>query len=166
MWGSAVGTRLRVCACCWLLVMLWSVHTSEVLIPSLGLAAFVACGLTVISHSTFPGPESSHPFDGWWVPVFYFCCSLDAQTCRWYSAASFTISRADLSASLTDFAEVEVGVGVYPQPPNWTAQSSDDPNNTFAFCPVFCPICPVFGPVFCPVRGLRVYPVYVVWCLL
>jgi hypothetical protein len=39
--------------------MLWSVCTSEVP-PSLGLAAFVACGLTVVSHSTFPGPESPH----------------------------------------------------------------------------------------------------------
>jgi hypothetical protein len=24
------------------------------------LRSFVACGLTVVSHSTFPGPESSH----------------------------------------------------------------------------------------------------------
>jgi hypothetical protein len=33
--------------------------TSEVP-PSLGLAAFVARGLTVASHSTFPGPGSSY----------------------------------------------------------------------------------------------------------
>jgi hypothetical protein len=43
-------------AACWLCC---GRYTSEVP-PSLGLAAFVACGLTVVSHSTFPGPESPH----------------------------------------------------------------------------------------------------------
>jgi hypothetical protein len=33
--------------------------------PSLGLAAFVACGLTAVFHSTFPGPESQNQSGDW-----------------------------------------------------------------------------------------------------
>jgi hypothetical protein len=53
---SEPACECALAAACWLCC---GRCTSEVP-PSLGLAASVACGLTVVSHSTFPGPESPH----------------------------------------------------------------------------------------------------------
>jgi hypothetical protein len=44
----------------------------------------VACGLTAVSYSTFPGPESLYPVMGACV-IFASLCS-----CSCYSVASFT----------------------------------------------------------------------------
>jgi hypothetical protein len=68
--GAAVGTRLRVCACCRSLAKLWSVHFRGAPFP-LGL---VELSLLVVSPSfpwTFPGPKSSYN-----LGCLYFLISL------------------------------------------------------------------------------------------
>ena len=78
----------------------------------LDFAAFVACGLTVVCHSTFPGPESSHLrwMMGACVLFAALCSNMQLLFCCFVCYLEWIY----LLASLTDFAEVEVVVCVYP----------------------------------------------------
>jgi hypothetical protein len=108
--GSAVGPSCgcALAAACWLCCG----RCIPEVPPSLGLAALVAGGLTAVSHSTFPGPESPHLrwMMGACVAFADLCSNMQLTLCRFVCY----LERIYLVASPTDFAEVEVGVRVYP----------------------------------------------------